>query len=75
MRDHLDEVYRRYDSFAMQRVLLTETARLSKHFFDNFFAMNKDTPQRRLERSEKDLVEAFALRHEFGLLEKKGAEE
>lgn len=33
--------------------------------------MNKDTPQKRIERTEQDLVDAFWLRYEFSLLSKK----
>ena len=35
------------------------------------FAFNKDTPAKRQERTEYDLIEAFWLRYEFSLLSKK----
>lgn len=38
------------------------------HFYDNFFNFLKDSPHKRCERSEKELIEAFSLRYEFGLV-------
>lgn len=72
VRDDLDRMYREYDSFAVYRLVYDEIDRLNQHYYDNFFAFNRDTPNKRLEcRTEYDLIESFWLRYEFSLLTKK----
>ena len=68
IRKEICELYDGYDSFGMYRLVYDEIERLSKHYLDNFFAFNRDTPQKRLERMECELIDAFWTRYEFGLL-------
>jgi hypothetical protein len=48
-----------------------EIERFNQHYYDNFFNFNRDTPLKRLERTEYDLIESFWLRYDFSLLSKK----
>ncbi|CDW75335.1 UNKNOWN [Stylonychia lemnae] len=73
LRDELQTMYAEYDSFAIFRIVYDEIDRFNKHYYDNFFAFNKDTPLKRLERTEQDLIEAFYLRSEFSLLTRKAS--
>jgi hypothetical protein len=52
IRDELDEVYREYDAFSKYRIVNEEILRLHHHYFDNFFAFNRDTTQKRQQRTE-----------------------
>lgn len=52
LRDELQTMYAEYDSFAIFRIVYDEIDRFNKHYYDNFFAFNKDTPLKRLERTE-----------------------
>lgn len=47
VRDELDQIYTEYDSFSKYRIVNEEIERLTVHYFDNFFAFNKDTPAKR----------------------------
>lgn len=71
IREELDLIYTEYDSFAIYRIVYDEIDRFNQHFYDNFFNFNRDTPQKRIERTEYDLIESFWLRYEFSLLSKK----
>ena len=73
IREELDALYRVYDSFAVYRIVYDEIDRLNQQYYDNFFTFNKDTPLKRLERREQDLIEAFWLRYEFSLLIRKAS--
>jgi len=73
LREELDALYRIYDSFAVYRIVYDEIDRLNQQYYDNFFTFNKDTPLKRLERREQDLIEAFWLRYEFSLLIRKAS--
>ena len=64
-------IYAEYDAFAIFRIVYDEIDRFNTHFYDNFFSFNKDTHQKRLERTEQDLIDSFRLRYEFSLLSKK----
>ena len=44
VRDELDQMYKEYDSFAVYRLVYDEIDRLNQHYYDNFFAFNRDTP-------------------------------
>jgi hypothetical protein len=66
--DDLDLIYREYDSFAKYRMVNEEIERLNLYFFDNFFAFNRDTATKRQQRTEQELIDAFWLRYEFGLV-------
>ena len=71
VRDELDLIYSDYDSFAVYRIVYDEIERFNHHYYDNFFNFNRDTPVKRIERTEHDLIEAFWLRYEVSLLSKK----
>ena len=45
-------MYAEYDSFATFRIVFDEIDRFNQHYYDNFFTINKDTPLKRLERTE-----------------------
>jgi len=62
MREELNRIYNEYDAFAIYRLVFDEIDRLNLNYFDNFFAFNKDTPMKRLERREQDLVDALWIR-------------
>lgn len=47
LRDELDFLYKEYDSFSKYRIVNEEIERLNVHYFDNFFAFNRDTPSKR----------------------------
>lgn len=72
LKDELSVMYAEYDSFATFRIVFDEIERFNKHYYDNFFAFNKNTPLKRLERTEQDLIDSFQLRSEFSLLMRKG---
>lgn len=74
VREELKQIYAEYDSFAMFRIVYDEIDRFNQHYYDNFFSINKDTPLKRLERTEQDLIEAFWLRYEFSLLTRKASQ-
>ncbi len=57
----------------MFRIVYDEIDRFNQHYYDNFFSLNKDTPLKRLERTEQDLIDAFWLRSEFSLLTRKSS--
>lgn len=44
MREQLNQMYLEYDAFAIYRIVFDEIDRFNLHFYDNFFALNKDTP-------------------------------
>ena len=71
LRDELDRMYKEYDSFAIYRMVYDEVDRFNQHFYDNFFALNRDNPAKKRDRTEYDLIESFWLRYEFSLLSKK----
>ena len=71
IRDPLDAIYQDYDSFSKFIMLNEEIERLNVHYFDNFFSFNKDTLQKRQQRTEHELIEAFWFRYKFSLLQKK----
>lgn len=52
LRDELELIYREYDSFAIFRIIYDEIDRFNQQYYDNFFTINKDTPLKRLERTE-----------------------
>lgn len=68
IREALNLIYKEYDSFAMHTVIYDEIPKNGHHFYDNFYSLLNDPPQRRCERAEKDLIEAFTFRYEFGLI-------
>lgn len=68
-RETMDQIYREYDSFAIHTVIYDEIPKNGHHFYDNFYSLLKDSPQKKFEKSEKDLIEAFILRYEFGMME------
>ena len=68
LRDELDNIYKEYDSFSKYRIVNEEIERLNVHYFDNFFAFNKDTIAKRVQKKEGDLLEAFWYRYDFGLI-------
>jgi hypothetical protein len=45
-----------------------EIERINVHYFDNFFSFNRDTMQKRQQRTENDLIEALYTRYQFSLL-------
>ena len=47
MRDDLDQVYLEYDAFSKYRIVNEEIERLNLHYFENFFAFNRDTISKR----------------------------
>jgi hypothetical protein len=47
LRDNLDAVYQEYDSFSKYRIVNEEIERLNLHYFENFFALNRDTLTKR----------------------------
>lgn len=73
MRDELNNVYLEYDAFSKYRIVNEELERLNAHYFDNWFSFNRDTMQKRMQRTEHDLIEAFWLRQEFSYIQKKRA--
>lgn len=73
VREELNKLYEEYDALALYKVVYDEINRFNQLYYDNFFTFNKDTPLKRLERTEQELVEAFWLRHEFSLLTRKAA--
>lgn len=70
IREDLNAIYREYDSFAVHSVIYDEIPKTGRYFYDNFFAFMKDTPQKRLYKSEKDLIEGLSFRYEFGQIGK-----
>lgn len=69
IRDELDFMYKEFDSFSKYRIVNEEIERLNVHFFDNFFNFNKDSIQKRQQRTEYELVEHFYQRWQFSLLQ------
>jgi hypothetical protein len=43
VRNELDAIYLEYDAFSKYRIVNEEVERLNAHYFDNFFAFNRDT--------------------------------
>ena len=74
IRDELDVIYKEYDAFSKYRVVNEEIERMNNHYYDNFFSFNRDTPQKRQQRTEHELIEAFWLRYEFSLVQKRKSE-
>jgi hypothetical protein len=74
VRDELDVIYKEYDAFSKYRTVNEEIERLNNHYYDNFFSLNRDTPQKRQQRTEHELIEAFWLRYEFSLVQKRKSE-
>lgn len=68
VRDALNSVYLEYDAFSKYRIVNEEIERLNAHYFDNWFAFNRDTVQKRMQRTEHDLIESFWLRQEFSYI-------
>lgn len=68
IREALNLVYREYDSFAIHTVIYDEIPKNSHHFYDNFYSFIKDSPQKRFDKTEKDLIEALMFRYEFGIM-------
>lgn len=52
-------MYKEYDGFSINRMVNDEIDKQAKHYYDNFYAFNKDVPQRRIEKTEKDLIDAY----------------
>jgi hypothetical protein len=52
IRDELQDIYSEYDAFAIFRIVYDEIDRYNQHFYENFFSFNKDTPLKRIERTE-----------------------
>jgi len=71
VRDEMNRIYREYDSFSKYRIVNEEIERLNVTYFDNFFNLNRDTPPKRQQRTEHELIEAFWLRYRFSLLQRK----
>jgi len=67
-RDELEKVYKEFDAFSKYRMVNEEIERLNSHFFDNFFSLTRDTPQKRQQRTEHELVEAFYQRYQYSLI-------
>ena len=59
LRDDLNEIYLEYDAFSKYRLVNEEIERLNAHYFDNWYVFNKDTLQKRMQRTEHDLIDAF----------------
>jgi len=74
LREELDNVYLEYDAFSKYRLVNEEIERLNAHYFDNFFSFNRDTIQKRMQRTEHDLIESFWLRQEVSYIQKKKAD-
>ena len=68
VRDALNELYLEFDGFSKYRMVNEEIERLNTHYFDNFFSFNRDTPAKRMQRTEMELIDAFRFRYEFSLL-------
>ena len=66
IREQLNIVYREYDSFAVYAVMYDEIPKTGHYFYDSFYTFLKGTPQKRLDTSEKELIEALSFRYEFG---------
>jgi hypothetical protein len=47
VRDELNVIYKEYDAFSKYRIVNEEIERLNLHYFENFFAFNKDTISKR----------------------------
>lgn len=67
-REAMNLIYREYDSFAIHTVIYDEIPKNGHHFYDNFYSLLKYSPQKRIEKSEKDLIEALMFRYEFGIM-------
>ena len=52
LREELSKIYAEYDAFAIFRIVYDEIDRFNQQYYDNFFTFNKDTAQKRLERTE-----------------------
>lgn len=74
IRDELTIIYKEYDSFSKYRIVNEEIERLNVHYFDNFFNINRDTAQKRQQRTEQELIDAFDARTQYGLLQKKSSD-
>lgn len=59
IKNELDHLYSEFDSFSKYRIVNEEIERLGITFFDNFYNFNKDTIQKRQQRREFHLIEAF----------------
>ena len=44
VREEMNKIYQEYDAFAIYRIVFDEIDRFNLHYYDNFFAFNKDTP-------------------------------
>lgn len=52
IRDEMMKIYSEYDSFAIYRIVYDEIDRFNQLYYENFFSFNKDTPAKRIERTE-----------------------
>jgi len=68
IKDELSKIYWEYDSFSVKRVMYDDIEKIGQHFYDNFYKINQDSFDRRLDRSEDYLNEPLWLKYEFGLL-------
>lgn len=68
IREALNLIYKECDSFAIHSVIYDEIPKNGHHFYDNFCSFFKDSPVRRCDRTEKELIEALTFRYEFGLV-------
>ena len=74
IREELNTIYKDYDAFTKYRSVNEEIIRLNTHYFDNFYNFNRDAPQKRTQRTEHELIEAFWLRYKHSLLQRKNVE-
>jgi len=69
IREALKVIYTESDSFAVHSIIYDEIPKNGHNFYENFYSFLKDTPQRRVNKTERELVESLAFRYEFGLAE------
>lgn len=75
IRDEMDKIYGEFDSFSMFRIVYDEIERFNKHYYDNYYNFNKDTPAKRLQRTEGDLIDAFFIKYQYSCFSKKQAKQ
>jgi len=59
LRDKLSSIYKDLDSFSLHRIVFYEMTRMNKTFFDSFLSFNRHSPEKRLQSTANQLVQAF----------------
>lgn len=56
LREELNQIYLEYDAFSKYRIVNEEIERLNVHYFDNWYNFNKDDTQKKMQKTEHELI-------------------